>query len=59
MCSPGELSPFFQNLLAFLMLEQAMSMVVVGNGGTDVGLMPLILTLNSLVRASGARILIM
>ena len=45
MCSSGELSLFPQNLLAFMMLEQAMSMVVVGNGGTDVVLMPLMLTL--------------
>ena len=45
MCSSGELSLFTQNLLAFMMLEQVMSMVVVGNGGTDVVLMPLMLTL--------------
>ena len=45
MCSSGELSLFPQNLLAFMMLEQAMSMVMVGNGGTDVVLMPLMLTL--------------
>ena len=45
MCSPGELSLFFQNLLAFMMLEQSISMVVVDNGGTDVALMPLMLTL--------------
>ena len=45
MCAPGELSFCFQTLVALIMLEQGMSMFVVGNGGTDAALMPLLLTL--------------
>ena len=45
MCSPGGLSLCLQNILAFMMLEQGMSIFVVGNGGTNVALMPLMLIL--------------
>ena len=48
MCSPGGLSLCLQNLRQFMMLEQyvgGMSMFVVGNGGTNVALKPLLLTL--------------
>ena len=43
MCAPGEISLCFQTLLEFIMLEQGMSMFVVGNGGTDAVLMFLLL----------------
>ena len=43
MCAPGEISLCFQTLLEFIILEQGMSMFVVGNGGTDAVLMFLLL----------------
>ena len=45
MCSPGGLSLYLQNLLLFMMLEQDMNMFLVGNGGTNVALKPVLLTL--------------
>ena len=44
-CVPGEIGLCFQILLEFIMLDQGMSMFVVGNGGTDAVLMFLLLTL--------------